>query len=70
MRHASNILLRILLSATLLMLGSTLGEAADDKSGGVWVEAEGVFNLGDETTMELAQRASLETAKMRSLPAR
>lgn len=62
-RHASNILLRILLSATLLMLGSTLGEAADDKSGGVWVEAEGVFNLGDETTMELAQRASLETAR-------
>ena len=36
--------------------------AADDKSG-IWVEAEGDYHLGDDTTMELAQRASLEAAR-------
>lgn len=36
--------------------------AADDKTG-IWVEAEGFYHLGDETTMELAQRASLEAAR-------
>ncbi len=35
---------------------------AEDKTG-VWVEAEGFYHLGDETTMELAQRASLEAAR-------
>jgi hypothetical protein len=37
-------------------------QAADDKTG-LWVEAEGFYHLGDETTMELAQRASLEAAR-------
>ena len=34
-----------------------------EKLSGVWVKAEGVYYLGDETTIELAQRASLEAAR-------
>lgn len=36
---------------------------AADNNAAVWVEAEGFYHLGDETTMELAQRASLEAAR-------
>lgn len=50
--------------ALLPMLdAATATAAAEEKVVGVWVEAEAVFNLGDETTMELAQRASLEAAR-------
>lgn len=53
----------LLSAAGLVVLVMPMAGAAEEKPGGVWVEAEGVFNLGDETTMELAQRSSLEAAR-------
>lgn len=38
-------------------------QAGDEKLIGVWVKAEGFYHLGDETTIELAQRASLDAAR-------
>lgn len=58
-----NSFLALILSFPLLISPSDFSEASEDKSRLVLVEAEGVFNLGDETTMELAQRASLEAAR-------
>jgi hypothetical protein len=40
-----------------------VSHAGDEKLGGVWVKAEGSFHLGNETTIELAQRGSLEAAR-------
>ena len=34
---------------------------------GVWVEAEGVFVMGDATTIELAKRGSLESARRQAI---
>ena len=38
-------------------------QSIDQSKDGVWVEAEGVFIMGDASTIELAKRGSLEAAR-------
>ncbi len=52
-----------MVAGVVLGWGAFVAASAEDRPAGVWVESEGSFNLGDETTMDLAQRASLEAAR-------
>lgn len=47
----------------LVLLPFDLRSFAEDKAGGIWVEAEGTAIMGESITLEAAQRASLEAAR-------
>lgn len=52
--------------ALLFLLPSSAQSIAQPKDG-VWVEAEGVFIMGDASTIELAKRGSLEAARRQAI---
>ena len=53
----------VLLLFILFVPSQSIGQPKD----GVWVEAEGVFVMGDATTIELAKRGSLESARRQAI---
>lgn len=51
----------------VLFLLSSPAQSNDQSKEGVWVEAEGVFVIGDGSTIELAKRGSLEAARRQAI---